>query len=114
MKNEQSSIKHLALDRALWVDHLARVHRALESFRCVAVSTGNAMEMDVHRCDGPPRPVASLSVSYLNCADPVMGVPLPPTPLTWAPRALLPASLALVCSSLTASNNVSGIRRYFI
>lgn len=37
-----------------------------------------------------------------------------PDPLTCAPRALLPASLARFCSSFTASNSVSGTRRYFI
>lgn len=41
-------------------------------------------------------------------------VPLLPAPLTCAPRALLPASLALFCSSFTASNSVSGTRRYLI
>lgn len=35
-------------------------------------------------------------------------------PLTCDPRALRPASLALFCSSFTASNRVSGTRRYFI
>lgn len=44
----------------------------------------------------------------------VTNAPLLPAPLTCAPRALLPASLARFCSSFTASNRVSGTRKYLI
>lgn len=71
------------------------------------------------RCHGLVR-VIDVSVSRSRRIEgehaPRCGAPRPlaPAPLTCAPRALLPASRARCCSSLTASRSVSGTRRYLI
>jgi hypothetical protein len=58
------------------------VHHVLKRFKRAVIMTGDVMEMDVHRCEGPPRPAAPSSVSNSNHMEVVMGVPLLPMPLT--------------------------------